>query len=175
MTITDCPGCGAPVSSLTPGARCTHCNQVLVPITKKPTRTRTAHRVRPLGLRPIIGWLILVTAANVPIVLSYTTDYGRVPFTGMEGAVFAGMISGIAAGAFLLRGHNLLGALLAVTIGVLLFCKPMLAPMMSSWNSGDYHPYSFTSETHLHFVLPGLALLTIPLLRFFFFHNNKKL
>ena len=179
---TECPGCGAPARSLLPGARCSHCKQVLVPIQQIPAHLRTAQTAGTyaprgrLGCRPAMGWLLIVAVANIPILLSYTAEYGRVPLVEEEGAILAAILTFIPSWTFILRVYEPMGKALAIGVGLFLFFKPLAAPLwyvnLSPTGTQSY-AHDFTYETHLYFVFSGLVLLTIPPLHYFFSGPEK--
>ena len=54
---------------------------------------------------------------------------------------------------------RLQAALGAILAGLVVFLKPFIWPLISTW--GEPHPYGLTSETHLYFLLSGLGLVAL--------------
>lgn len=60
--------------------------------------------------------------------------------------------------AFYWSRFRTLGAATSIAAGVALVLKPLVRPLRSQHSDGSWHDYGFTSETHLYFVLSGVAL-----------------
>lgn len=60
--------------------------------------------------------------------------------------------------AFYWSRFRTLGAVTSIAAGVALVLKPIVRPLRTQRSDGSWHDYGFTSETHLYFVLSGLAL-----------------
>ena len=73
-------------------------------------------------------------------------------------AIRAAVLAGAGAIAFGFAEITLAGALLAALVGAMLVAKPFVAPVVSDY--GDVHTtFGITSETHLHYLIPGALLL----------------
>jgi hypothetical protein len=104
---------------------------------------------------PGIVLALLCLAAALPRLWEITTSSGEWLAVGpVPTAMF------IAQAAIALRASlgRIASAFVAGACGVLLFVKPLVEPVMH-----DTGPFSFTSETHLYYVVPGLLLALLAL------------
>ena len=107
----------------------------------------------------IITAFIVGFGASIPLVLSFFTSDGSAPFFGLQ----AGIIGGIGCAFmqwFLSRVYPSIAAYPSMLIAVLLVIKPKIAPVIFTWGE-ESHPFSYSSETHLYFVIPGVILIVI--------------
>jgi hypothetical protein len=80
--------------------------------------------------------------------------------------LLAAVLLAVGSAAFVWGKLRPVGALAALGGGAALIAKPILYPLMSEgWGDkkGTFHPLGLTSETHLYFLLPGIALVVLGL------------
>ena len=98
-----------------------------------------------LALAAGAGALLLDTDAGLPgglvIVLALVWAALALAWRAVHGPTAAAAVAGLA--------------------GAAVLAKPWFAPILSVWEDGIARPFSPTSETHLYFVLPGLALIAL--------------
>ncbi|MBN2080240.1 MAG: hypothetical protein JW838_14820 [Spirochaetes bacterium] len=102
---------------------------------------------------------IIAAAGALPLALSFFTEDGMPPAVGLLAGPLAG-IGTLAGGYLLMKSYPLAaGSLMALAAAALIF-KPLVAPVI--WLYIDQpQPFSYTSETHLYFVLPGIMLAIV--------------
>jgi len=97
---------------------------------------------------------VLVTTVVWLVPLSVDRTHGG----DLEVVVAGAVCAGFAALWLRLAGQWPLAVLMALSAGGALVAKPFVSPLVSDF-MGEVHTYGLTSETHLYFLLPGLALL----------------
>lgn len=102
---------------------------------------------------------IIAAAGALPLALSFFTEDGMPPAAGLLAGPLAG-ISALAAGYLLVKLYPMAAASLTAFAAAALIFKPVIAPVI--WLYMDRpEPFSYTSETHLYFVVPGVMLAVL--------------
>ncbi len=102
---------------------------------------------------------IIASAGALPLALSFCTVDGMPPAAGLLAGPLAG-IGALAAGYLLVKLYPMAAASLTALASAALIFKPVIAPVV--WRYMDRpEPFSYTSETHLYFVVPGVILAVI--------------
>lgn len=65
------------------------------------------------------------------------------------------------------------GAVTSIAAGLALVLKPIVRPLRSRHSDGSWHDYGFTSETHLYFVLSGVALIACGIGMFVLWNKHR--
>lgn len=133
-----------------------------------PAVKREGCAVKILRLIFAASWLFLIAE----LADNFRSDS---PYAGIFDE-FAGLMSAVA-GLLVIAfaGQNILWRLAIIPVTFLnasiLLLKPVQYPIVSTWTNFDgtatTHALSYTSETHLFFVLPGLALLVLGVINVF--------
>ncbi len=107
----------------------------------------------------IVASGIIASAGALPLALSFLTEDGMPPGAGLLAGPLAG-IAGLAAGYLLVKLYPVATAALMALAAAALIFKPVIAPVI--WLYMDRpEPFSYASETHLYFVVPGVMLAVI--------------
>jgi hypothetical protein len=102
---------------------------------------------------------IIAAAGALPLAISFFTEDGMPPAAGLLAGPLAG-IGALAAGYLLVKLYPMAAASLVALAAAALIFKPVIAPVI--WLYMDRpEPFSYTSETHLYFVVPGVMLAVI--------------
>ncbi len=99
---------------------------------------------------------VLVVAVVWLVPLAVDRTHGR----DLELVVAGAVCASFAALWLRAAGWWPLAMLMAFSTGGALVAKPFVAPLVSDF-MGEVHTFGLTSETHLYFLLPGLALLVL--------------
>lgn len=160
----DCPGCGAPMDPRSVDghtARCNYCGAVGVVrrqgdrLVFEPT-VISAAAGHAIALWGKLGVSIAGMVGSAALVL--TVSQALRPSMGTP--IPLAVVSLFAAAILRLRANPLLGALLALPAGVVMAAKPFVFPL----RIGRVGAFSPTSETALHWVLPGVGIFIIGLI-----------
>lgn len=102
---------------------------------------------------------VIAAACALPLALSFFTEDGMPPATGLLAGPLAG-IAALAAGYLIYKIYPMAAGTIMGLVAAALIFKPVIAPVI--WLYMDRpEPFSYTSETHLYFVVPGVMLAVI--------------
>lgn len=159
-----CPTCGAPVDDPGIGAtNCRYCGSRLVsqdgPSVTVAGALLDKARGRWTYLRLALGIALLVAG----VFLLRGWYFGTWGSPNTESIVGPAVMLGIAALLLAAGSTKLLAIASSALTGIALILKPILYPLRSEW-MGRVSEFSYTSETHLNFVTPGVLLVILAVL-----------
>lgn len=159
--VHHCPRCGAPLT-VHPGAWAVRCNfcqvdvSLLGPAQTAPQSAVTKPDAPPPPPSPaaiLRGKILFAIYAALFGLLTLPTFYyldrydatSRAPVIAVVASILGFLVYG--------SGRRKLGTIPVILVGLVFLLKPFVRPVVY-----DNHTLSLTSETHLYFLIPGLAM-----------------
>ncbi|MBX7222878.1 MAG: hypothetical protein K1Y36_23220 [Blastocatellia bacterium] len=173
--LIPCPVCSNLISRFEHPALCSYCHHSFDSFPQDvPQRGPRLTLIRPHPIPIAFGTLVWL-GTNLPVLASFLTRNGEVPWAELPGGILAGL--GSLAGAFLMKrwGRVPVPAFLVLLLtGLVLLVKPIVAPVYFVYE-GTRTVFSYSSETHFYFVIPGIGALIFGGLFFahWFFSRNR--
>lgn len=138
-------------------------------------------KLPPWLVRVIAGLTGVATYGTAAFLLStfYLVEDQRDPiYRGLrvfdlEDVALCAVLLAAGSAAFYWSRARPFGALASLAAGIALVLKPIVRPLRSQYTDGSWHEYEFTSETHLYFVLSGLALTGCSIAMLVLWRNHR--